>query len=86
MKLFLSSTIVAGDFVLEVGRVLDPALKRNLETIYSFKFNFKFVYESYLLLNIRQMIYEFSLKYFKIYFVTMLIKLTCKERNLYGSV
>ena len=34
-----------------------------------------FVYESYLLLNLRQMIYEFSLKYFKSYFVTVLIKL-----------
>ena len=60
---FLSSTIVAGSFVLEVGRVLDPALKRNVETIYLFKFIFKLVYEPYLLLNLRQMIYEFSLKY-----------------------
>ena len=83
---FLSSTIVAGSFVLEVGRVLDPALKRNVETIYLFKFIFKFVYESYLLLNLRQMIYEFSLKYIKIYFVIMLIKLRCNERNLSGSV
>ena len=83
---FLSSTIVAGSFVLEVGRVLDPALKRNVETIYLFKFIFKFVYESYLLLNLRQMIYEFSLKYFKSYFVTMLIKLRCHKRNLSGSV
>ena len=64
---FLSSTIVAGSFVLEVGRVLDPALKGNVETIYLFKFIFKFVYESYLLLNLRQMIYEFSPKYFKSY-------------------
>ena len=83
---FLSSTIVAGSFVLEVGRVLDPALKRNVETIYLFKFIFKFVYESYLLLNLRQMIYEFSLKYIKIYFVIMLIKLRCNVRNLSGSV
>ena len=79
---FLSSTIVAGSFVLEVGRVLDPALKRNVETIYLFKFIFKFVYESYLLLNLRQMIYKFSLKYFKSYFVAMLIKLRCNKRNL----
>ena len=50
---FLSSTIVAGSFVLEVGRVLDPALKRNVETIYLFKFIFKFVCESYLLLDLR---------------------------------
>ena len=50
---FLSSTIVAGSFVLEVGRVLDPALKINVETIYLFKLIFKFVYESYLLLNLR---------------------------------
>ena len=83
---FLSSTIVAGSFVLEVGRVLDPALKRNVETIYLFKFIFKFVYQSYLLLNLRQMIYEFSLKYFKSYFVTMLSKLRCNKRNLSGSV
>ena len=83
---FLSPTIVAGSFVLEVGRVLDPALKRNVETIYSFKFIFKFVYESYLLLNLRQMIYKFSLKYFKSYFVTMLIKLRCNAWNLSGSV
>ena len=83
---FLSSTIVAGSFVLEVGRVLDPALKRNVETIYLFKFIFKFVYESYLLLNLRQMIYEFSLKYFKSYFVTMLIKWRCNKRNLSESV
>ena len=34
-----------------------------------------FIHESYLLLNLRQMIYEFSLKYFKSYFVTMLIRL-----------
>ena len=83
---FLSSTIVAGSFVLEVGRVLDPALKRNVETIYLFKFIFKFVSESYLLLNLHQMLYEFSLKYLKSYFVTMLIKLRCNERNLSGSV
>ena len=81
---FLSLTIVAGSFVLEVGMVLDPALKRNVENIYLFKFIFKFVYESYLLLNLRQMIYEFSLKYFKSYFVTMLIKLRCNKRNLSG--
>ena len=83
---FLSSTIVTGSFVLEVGRVLDPALKRNVETIYLFKFIFKFVYESYLLLNLRQMIYEFSLKYFKSYFITILIKIRCNKQNLSGSV
>ena len=83
---FLSTTIVAGSFGLEAGRVLDPVLKRNVETIYLFKFIFKFVYESYLLLNLRQMIYEFSLKYFKSYFVTMLIKLRCNKQNLSGSV
>ena len=83
---FLSWSIAAESFVLDVGRVLDPALKRNVETIYLFKFIFKFVYESYLLLNLRQMIYEFSLKYFKSYFVTMLIKLTCNKLNLSGSV
>ena len=83
---FLSSTIVAESFVLEVGRILDPALKRNLETIYLFKFIFMSVYEPYLLLNLRQMIYEFSLKYLKSYFVIMLIKLRCNERNLSGSV
>ena len=37
------------------------ALKRNVETIYLFKFIylnlFKFFYESYILLNLRQMIY-----------------------------
>ena len=76
---FLSSTIIAGSFVLEVGRVLDPALKINVETIYLFKLIFKFVYESYLLLNLRQIIYEFSLKYFKSYFVAILT-------NLSGSV
>ena len=70
---FLSFTIVAGSFVLEVGRVLDPALKINVETIYSFKLIFKFVYESYLLLNLRQIIYVFSLKYFKSYFVKYLL-------------
>ena len=86
LMVFLSSTIVAGSFVVEAGRVLDPALKRNVETIYLFKFIFKFVYESYLLLNLRQMIYEFSLKYFKSYFVTMLIKLRCNMQNISGSV
>ena len=83
---FLSSTIVTGSFVLEVGRVLDPALKINVETIYLFKLIFKFVYESYLLLNLRQIIYEFSLKYFKSCFVTILIKLRSNKRNLSGSV
>ena len=53
---------------------------------YLFKLIFKFVYESYLLLNLRQIIYEFSFKYFKSYFVTILIKLRCNKRNLYGSV
>ena len=67
----LSTTII----VLEVGRVLDPALKINVETISLFKLIFKLVYESYLLLNLRQIIYEFSLKYFKSYFVTILVKL-----------
>ena len=71
---FLSSTVVAGSFVLEVGRVLDLALKINVETIYLFKLVFMFVYESYLLLNLRQIIYEFSLKHFKSYFVTIIIK------------
>ena len=37
-------------------KVLDPALKINVETIYLFKLIFKFVYESYLLLNLRQII------------------------------
>ena len=82
----LSSTIVAGSFVLKVERVLDPILKRDVETIYLFNFIFKFVYESYLLLHLRQMIDEFSLVYFKSYFVTMLIKLRCNKRNLSGSV
>ena len=83
---FLSSTIVAGSFVLKVERVLDPILKRDVETIYLFNFFFKFVYESYLLLHLRQMIDVFSLVYFKSYFVTMLIKLRCNKRNLSGSV
>ena len=83
---FLSSTIVAGSFVLEVGRVLDLALKINIENIYLFKLIFKFIYESYLLLNLRQTIYEFSVKYFKSYFVTILIKLRPNKRNLSGSV
>ena len=83
---FLSLTIVVGSFVLEVGWVLDPALKINLETIYLFKLIFKFVYESYLLLNLCQIIYEFSLKYFKSYFVTIVIKLRCNKRNLSGSI
>ena len=30
LMVFLSSTILAGSFVLEVGRVLDPALKKGL--------------------------------------------------------
>ena len=67
----LSTTVI----VLDVGRGLDPALKINVETISLFKLIFKFVYESYLLLNLRQIIYEFSLKYFKSYFVTILVKL-----------
>ena len=66
---FLSWSIAAESFVLDVGRVLDPALKRNVETIYLFYFIFKFVYESYLLLNLLQMIYEFSVKYVWSYFV-----------------
>ena len=66
---FLSSTIAARNFFLEVGRVLDAGLKINVETIYLFELIFKFVYESYLLLDLRQIIYEFSFKYFKSYFV-----------------
>ena len=66
---FLSWSIAAESFVLDVGRVLDPALKRNAETVYLFYFIFKFVYESYLLLNLLQMIYEFSVKYVWSYFV-----------------
>ena len=62
------------------------ALKGNVETIYLFKFIFKFVYESYLLLNLRQIIYEFSLKYFKSYLVTILIRLRYNKRNLCGLV
>ena len=62
-------SILAGSFVLEVGRVLHPALKINVKTIYLFELIFKFVYESYLLLDLRQIIYEFSFKYFKSYFV-----------------
>ena len=83
---FLSSTIVARSFVLEVGRVPDPALKINVEIIYLVKLIFKFDYESYLLLNLLQIIYEFSLKYLKSYFVTILIKLRCNKRNLSASV
>ena len=70
---FLSFTIIARSFVLEDGRVPDPALKINVETIYSFKLIFNFVYESYLLLNLRQIIYVFSLKYFKSYLVKYLL-------------
>ena len=81
---FLSSTIAAQNFFLEVGRVLDAGLKINVETIYLFELIFKFVYESYLLLDLRQIIYEFSLKYFKSYFLTILIR--CNKRNLSGSV
>ena len=96
MKLY--ETLVNGLSILDyccwelrpkVGRILDLALKRNVETIYLFKFLFfifKFVIESYLLLNLSQMIYEFSPKYFKSYFVTMLIKLRCNKRILSGSV
>ena len=72
---FLSLTLAAESFVLELERVLDPAVKINVETIYLFKLIFKFAYESYLLLNLRQLIYEFSLKYGRSYFVTILIKL-----------
>ena len=72
---FLSLTLAAESFVLELERVLDPAVKINVETIYLFKLIFKFAYESYLLLNLRQLIYEFSLKYVRSYFVTILIKL-----------
>ena len=72
---FLSSTLVAESFVLELERVLDPAVKKSVETIYLFKLIFKFAYKSYRLLNLRQIIYEFSLKYFRSYFVTILIEL-----------
>ena len=51
----------------------------NVETVYLFKLIFKFIYESYLLLNLPQIIYEFCLKYFESYFVTILT-------NLPGSV
>ena len=92
MELF--ETLVNGLSILDYchrelrprGWVLDAALKINVETIYLFELIFKFVYESYLLLNLRQIIYEFSLKYFKSYFVTMLIKLRCNKQNLSGSV
>ena len=50
---FLSSTIVTGSFVLEVARVSDSALKTNVEAIYLYKLIFMFLYESYLLLNLR---------------------------------
>ena len=84
---FLSSNLATGSFVLEVGRVLDQALKINVEIIYLFTLIFKLVYEPYLLLNLRQFkIYEFSLKYFKSCFVTILFKLRCNRRNLSGSV
>ena len=83
---FLSSTIVTASVVLEAGRVLDPALKINVETIYLFKLIFRFDCESYLLLNLRQIIYESSLKYFKSYFVTILIKLRCNKQNLSSLV
>ena len=93
MKLF--ETLVNGLSILDYCR-REPAprgwagpgsaLKGNVETIYLFKFIFKFVYKSYLLLNLRQMIYEFSFKYFKSYFVTVLIKLRCNKRNLSGLV
>ena len=86
LMVFLSTTIFTRSFVIEVGRVLDLALKINAETIYLFKLIFKSVYESYLLLNLCQIIYEFSLKYFKSYFVTILIKLRCNKRNLSRSV
>ena len=46
------SNNAARSFVLEVARVLDPALKINVETIYLSKLFFKFVYESCLLLNL----------------------------------
>ena len=72
MKLF--ETLVNGLSILDYCRWElrprgweDPGsgCERNVETIYLFKFIFKFVNESYLLLNIRQIIYKFSLKYFK---------------------
>ena len=93
MKLF--ETLVNGLSILDYcRRELRPrgwegsrsALKRNVETIYLFKFIFKFAYVSYLLFNLRQMIYEFSLKYFKSYLETVLIKLRCNKRSLSGSV
>ena len=79
---FLSSTIVAGNFVLDFGRVLDPALKLNVETIYLFEL----IFESYLLVNLRQIIYVFSLNYFKRYFVTILIELRCNKQNMSRAV
>ena len=46
------SNNAARSFMLEVARVLDPALKINMETICLSKLFFKFVYESCLLLNL----------------------------------
>ena len=49
---FLISTNVARTFALKAARLLDPTLKISMETIYLFNLMFKFLYESYLLLNL----------------------------------
>ena len=62
---FLSSINVVRNFVLEFASVLDPILKKNIETIYLFDLIFKFACESYILLNLNLIIYWLSRKYFK---------------------
>ena len=62
---FLSSINVVRNFVLEFASVLDPILKKNIETIYLFDLIFKFACESYILLNLNLIIYWLSPKYFK---------------------
>ena len=63
---FLSSVNVVRNFVLEFfASVLDPILKKNIETIYLFDLIFKFACESYILLNLNLIIYWLSRKYFK---------------------
>ena len=54
IKLF--ETLVNGLFIPDNCRRKLPPLKRNVETIYLFKFIFKFVDESYILLHLRQTI------------------------------
>ena len=49
---FLSSTIVARSFALEVARVLDPTLKINMKKNYLVNLIFKFVCATYLLFNL----------------------------------